>query len=162
MWAPGQRRPGPKKRPSNKGGRKFQPQGGLELKCSAYTTGLPEWVIVSRPARRGAADCLLMDVDDDGKAPTALMCLGHLQRWTSIMLAGLRFKVGIELLVEGTGAAYIDPALRPGQGGCKILSVFVWVLVFTFLLAAEKPCPEWYASNRRGPWRIQPGGTGAG
>ena len=71
-----------------------------------------------------------MDVDDDGKAPTALMCLGHLQRWTSIMLAGLRFKVGIELLVEGTGAAYIDPALRPGQGGCKILSVFVWVLVY--------------------------------
>lgn len=81
------------------------------------------------PSRRGAADCLLMDVDDDGKLPAALMCLGHLQRRTSIMLAGLCFKVGLELLVEGTGASYIDPALRPGKGGCKILPVFVWVLV---------------------------------
>ena len=81
------------------------------------------------PSRRGAADCLLIDVDDDGKAPTALMCLGHLQRWTSIMIGGLCLKVGIKLLVEGIGAAYIDPALRPGQGGSKILPAFVWVLV---------------------------------
>ena len=79
----------------------------MDMQCVHYRA--PEMGPCFPPSRRGSAAYLLMDVDDDGKMPTAPMCLGHLQRWTSIMMAGICFKVGVELLVEETGAAYIDP-----------------------------------------------------
>ena len=63
------------------------------------------------PNQRGNAAYLLMDVDDDGKMPTVPICLGHLQRLTSVRMVGICFKVGIELLVDENGIAYIDPAI---------------------------------------------------
>ena len=60
------------------------------------------------PNRRGNAEYLLMDVEDDAKLPTVPICLGHLQRMTTLRMLGICFKAGVDLLVTEAGISYID------------------------------------------------------
>ena len=64
------------------------------------------------PNQGGGAQHLLLDADDGSLPPSGVpFCTGHLQRLMAYIMRGMCDDAGIELLVDGDGVAYIDPAI---------------------------------------------------